>query len=520
VTSFYAFMDEPRLAEMVGALSLATDMAAGVGLETALRTCVVATGIGRSLGLADGALADVYYTALLRFIGCTAYAHETAALGGGDDVAFLGALHTIDDLDAVRAAREGQAASSPYTPLRRRLDELARFHANPQAQKRLATAHCELAVQLAGRLKMTPRVALALGQMVERWDGRGHPVGLSGEAIALEARIMHLSFAATAHASIGGPSAAVAAALARRGKAFSPALVDALVRDHDELLAPLAAPSVWEMFLAAEPEPWRTLPWTRRNELAQAFASYVDLKSPFTLGHSTGVARLAEAAARVAGLPAIEIERTRLVALLHDLGRVSVPNGIWDKPGPLNPVEWERVREHCAQTERILNQSPLFADVAESAAAAHERVDGSGYPRRASGAALPREAELLAASDAFYAMTEERAYRPPLTMAEASQQLSDEARAGRLDRAAVEAVLAAAGQPCAKLRPEAPAGLTDREVEVIVLLARGLTNKEIANALSISTKTAQHHVAHIFEKTGVNTRAAAATFAVVHGLVA
>jgi putative nucleotidyltransferase with HDIG domain len=280
-------------------------------------------------------------------------------------------------------------------------------------------------------------------------------------------------------------------------------------------LAVVAAPSVWEPFLAAEPEPFTTIDPARIGQVAEAFAHFVDVKSPFTLGHSTGVARLASAAAEALGLAAEEI---RIAALLHDLGRVSVPNGIWDKPGPLNPAERERVRRHAYETERILSHTPLLARHAEVAGLHHERPDGSGYHRGVS--KTPKAARVLAAADAYQAMTEERAYRRARPPGEAAKVLADEARAGRHDREAVEAVLAVAGQRTAgRLRGAWPAGLSEREVEVLRLLARGLSNKEIGARLFISARTVQHHVAHVYGKTGIATRAAAAVYAVENDLV-
>ena len=153
------------------------------------------------------------------------------------------------------------------------------------------------------------------------------------------------------------------------------------------------------------------------------------------------------------------------------------------------------------------------------AALAHERLDGGGYHRRLSGPGVPAGARILAAADAYHAMTEARPYRAALPAERAAETVRAEARAGRLDRDAVEAVLAAAGQPAEPVRRAHPAGLTDRELEVVRLLAQGLTNKEIATALDISAKTAGHHVQHIFEKAGVTTRAAATLFAMQNALI-
>jgi putative nucleotidyltransferase with HDIG domain len=331
---------------------------------------------------------------------------------------------------------------------------------------------------------------------------------------------MHVAWRAEAHRSLTGPAEAVQVVRERSGGELDPAIAAAFLGDAPALLAEAGAPSAWDAFLDAEPRPFLRYPPERAGDLAEAFAQYVDLKSPYTLGHSTGVARLAEAAAGEAGLPAPERESLRVAALLHDLGRTSVPNGIWDKPGPLNPAERERARQHAYQSERILSFSPLLEPYARIAGLHHERADGSGYHRSLAGGSISRAGRILAAADAYHAMTEERAYRPPLTPAQAGRALADEARAGRLDREAVQCVLAAAGHRHeARIRGGRPASLSEREVEVLCLLARGLSNKAIAARLVLSPRTVKNHIAHIYEKTGIATRAAAALYAVQNDLL-
>ena len=210
-------------------------------------------------------------------------------------------------------------------------------------------------------------------------------------------------------------------------------------------------------------------------------------------------------------------ERTRVAALLHDLGIVSVPNGIWDKPGPLNTAEWERVRLHGYYTQRILARSPAFVDVALIAGAHHERLDGSGYHGGATATQLDDDARIVAAADAYRAMQEPRSHRPARTPEQVADALSEDVRAGRLCGRAVDAVLAAAGH--ARKARALPANLTEREAEVLVELARGRTSKEIAKSLGIAVRTANHHVEHIYAKIGVTTRAAAALYAVRNDLV-
>jgi putative nucleotidyltransferase with HDIG domain len=502
----------PRLAELVGSLSLATDLAAGFALETALRTSYVAVELGRAVGLTGEPLRDVYYTGLLRFIGCTAFAHEQAFYAAGDDQAFSRDLAPVDggqprQVLAAIVAKIGRG----HGPLQR-VRAVVRTLADPRGPAKFAAAHCELAVRLAARLGMSAQVVTSLGQIYERWDGRGHPHGSGGEELELTARLMHLAFRAEIHRGLDGPAAAAAVVHQRAGGELDPSLAAAFAERAQALLAATSESSVWERFLDAEPAPVTRVEGDRVGEVAEAFAHFVDIKSPFTLGHSTGVARLAAAAAPALKLDA---ETLRIAGLLHDLGRVSVPNGIWDKPAKLNTLEWERVRLHAYQTERILSQTPLLARYASLCGQHHERADGSGYHRGV--AQLSPEARVLAAADAYHAMTEDRAHRPALAPQAAAKLLVGEAHAGRQDRQAVEAVLAAAGQ-ATRVRGGWPAQLSEREVEVLCLLARGLSNKQIGARLFISARTVQHHVAHIYEKTGVSTRPGAALFAVENGL--
>ncbi len=199
-------------------------------------------------------------------------------------------------------------------------------------------------------------------------------------------------------------------------------------------------------------------------------------------------------------------------------GRLGVSNAIWDKEGPLGAGEWERIRLHPYLTERMLHSSPTLAPLGAIAVQHRERLDGSGYPRGLSGAAISRPARVLGAADAYQAMREPRPYRPARPAVEAAEELRAEVKAGRLEGDAVEAVLGAAGHRVSRRR-EGPAGLTAREVEVLRLLARGLSNKQIASQLVIAPKTAGNHVEHIYAKIGASTRAGASLFAMHHGLL-
>ncbi len=251
----------------------------------------------------------------------------------------------------------------------------------------------------------------------------------------------------------------------------------------------------------------------------EAIADFTDLKSPWTIGHSRGVADLAGAAALEYGLSAADATRVRRAGLVHDLGRLGVSNAIWDKPGALTAAELERVRLHPYLTERMLASSSALAPLGAIAVQHHERLDGSGYPQGLRGDALTPAGRVLAAADAYHAMTEPRPHRPALAAEAAAAELRRGVRSSLFEGNAADAVLRAAGH-AVKRRREFPAGLTRREVEVLKLLVRGLSNKEIAEELVISRKTAGSHVEHIYAKIGVSNRARASLFAMQHGLIA
>jgi putative nucleotidyltransferase with HDIG domain len=510
---------EGRLAALLGALWLAADLGVGLPAQSALRMALVAARLGQALGLPDNQRADLYYTSLLRYLGCSGFAHEQAAVTAGDDRSLLPALELCDTTRPVEVAAAAVRKLGRGRPVRSRVGAVARFLSDPRGYEKVARAHCDQAVTLARGLSLAAPVITSLGQVYERYDGRGAPRGLAGEEIALPARVTTLAQVVEAFFRAGGIEAASDVVRKRRGAQLDPRLADALLAEARTILAPLSAPSVWEEFLAAEPPPARPFSPAGLDATAEAFAAYVDLKSSFTLGHSTGVARLAEAAAAEAALPAAEATALRRAALLHDLGRAAVPNGIWDKPGALDDAEREQVRMHVHHAERVLRQSPALAPLAALVAHHHERLDGSGYHRGVGAAGLDRGARLLAACDVYHALTEPRPWRPALSADAAARELRQASAEGRLDRDAVSAVLAAAGHAPAPRGTGWPDGLSDREVEVLRLVARGLSNKEIGLALHISPVTAKNHIAHLYEKTGIATRSAAALYAVTKGLV-
>lgn len=507
-----------RLAELTIALSLASDLGTGQPMEDGLRTCWLSLAASEELGLDAATRSCVYYVALLRFVGCTSDASETAVLAGGDDVALNAAMAPMLMAQPGESMRYFVRHLAEDLPLRRRVGRVVRAMADPGMEHRSLSGHCEVAARLATRLGMAEAVCRALAHGYERWDGKGHPAGLAGEEVPVAIRVVAAARDAELWSRQAGWPAAAEVLAHRRGHAYDPAVADALVANGERWLGEIGD-DPGAGVLEAEPAPVLMIDADELDGALAAVADFADLKSPFLRRHSTGVASLAVAAAGAAGLSDAEATTLGRAALVHDVGRVGVASGIWDRPGPLSAEQWERVRLHPYLSERVLHRCALLAPFADLAARHHERADGSGYHRGAAGGQLALGARVLAAADAYHAMTEDRPHRPALTPADAASQLLEQVDAGRFERIEVDAVLDAAGQASRPARVARPAGLTEREVEVLRLIARGHANKAVAATLGISPKTVGHHIEHIYAKAGVTTRAGATLFAMEHGFL-
>jgi HD-GYP domain-containing protein (c-di-GMP phosphodiesterase class II) len=505
-----------RLAEVVGSLSLGIDLGFGQPMEHVLRQCLIALRLAERAGLDEDERAAVYYTALLIGVGCHTDAHEQAKWFG-DDIALKSTKYD-HDLGGVRAMAAGMRKLGSGSPLLHRFRIGLEFVVSGRRDvDDMIAQHAAMARALAEQLGLPDAVVASLDRSYEMWDGKGWPRGLRGEEIPVAARVSQLAEFLEVAFRVGGVDAARGLARRRSGRQFDPSLCALVLADAASLFAGLDAEPTWNAVIAAEPALEVVLTGDAIDAALGAIATFVDLKTPFMLGHAQAVSELAARAAAEHGL--VEHAPTlRRAGLVHGLGRLGISNSIWDKPGPLGPGEWERVRLHPYLTQRMLRQSEALGPLGEIAAQLRERLDGSGYPAGLSGAAISPAGRILGAADAYQAMREPRPYRAALTAAAAAEDLRAEVAAGRLDADAVEAVLGAAGHRIPRRRG-GPAGLTAREVDVLRLLAYGYSNKEIALRLVISPKTVGNHVEHIYAKIDASTRAGASLFAIQHGLL-
>jgi len=506
-----------RLAELVAAFSLASDLGLGQPMEHVLRSWLIATRLGDRTGLEADARRALYYVVTLAMVGCVAETPELASWFG-DDIALRRDKYEIDfvGLPKQSFALRHVALGSPSLDRVRHGARLMAFGSS--AVQQILISHCITTGRMADRLGLGVEVIDPLQQVFARWDGKGVPSGLGGEDIATSARLFHLAdVVEVAHRS-HGIDGALELARSRRGTQLDPSLVDVFCAGAPEVVDDLDSVSDWDTLIGGEPGLQEHLSDAELDNALEAVADFTDLRSPSRAGHSRAVAELSMRAAELCGLPGEEVSNVRRAGFVHDLGMHGIPATILDKSGGLSGTEAERMRMHAYYTERMLVRPPALAKVGAIASLANERLDGSGYHRGLSGAQIPVAGRILAAADAFQAMREPRPHRPPLAAKDVTATIRAEVRTGRLGADAVDAVLEAAGQRRGK-RQTGPAGLTPREVEVLVLISRGASNKQVARRLNITAKTAGTHIERIYTKIGASSRSTATLFALQQGLL-
>lgn len=506
-----------RLCELVGTLSLAVDLGLGQPMGHVARSCVVAGRLGDRLNLDQAERSSLFYITLLGWVGCIADSYEAAAWFG-DDIDYRAGVYDVDLKPLPFLGYLLHRAGSGEAVPRRLAKRGAVLATGARGVQDALRAHCQVTTNVARRLGLGPSVWQPLQHIFTRWDGKGLPKGFGGTDIAFPVRLWHVCDVAEVHFRRSGVAAAIAVTRERSGTQFDADVVDAFVTHAHDLFDGLTDDTGWDDMIASEPALRPPLAEDELDAALETVADWVDIKSPYFGGHSRGVADLAAAAAHRVGMTEDEQRLVRRAGLVHDLGRTGVPSSIWDKPGPLTSGEAERVRLHSYYTERMLARPEALAEIGQIAGLAHERLDGSGYHRGLAGSSIPFGARILGAAERYHTKLEARPHRQALQPQQAERVLQEDARAGRLDPVAVDAVLTAAGRP-RRRRVAGPAGLTARELEVLMLLARGASNRHIARALGIAPKTVGNHVERIYVKAGVTTRSAATLFAMEHGLL-
>ncbi|MFN2581721.1 MAG: HD domain-containing phosphohydrolase [Candidatus Dormibacteria bacterium] len=504
-----------RLSELLAAVSLSTDLAVGQPMEHVLRATLIALRVADRLGFDDTTRRDAYWVTLIATV-CTGESFEMVN-AFGDDIAFRAGMYHIGPSQFAVMIHALQRAGTGRSPLSRIGAAASIVGSAGKNVEAVFVGHCAVTTALARRFGLDSGIVEALPKTFTRWDGKGLPRGVAGDSIPAAVRVMVLADMAEVHHRLHGVDGAIAMTRKHAGKLLDPHIADTFAASADAIVANLDDP--WDRTIAAEPLPRRPLSEAEIDSVLEIIGDIADLKSPWFSGHSRGVAQLAARAVAAAGMPDHDVVTVRRAGFVHDLGRTAVANNVWDKPGPLTDGERERVRMHAYHTERMLRRPALLAGLAAIASSDHERLDGSGYHRAVRGADIPLLGRYLAAADVFHAVQEERPYRRAMTEQQAVMHVRNEVRDGRLDGAAVEAVLGVAGHR-SKTPVAAPAGLTPREVQVLGLIARGATTQQVARALEITPKTAGNHIERIYSKIGASSRSTATLFAMQHGMLA
>jgi len=510
---------DESLAALLCALSFATSMALGDRMEHGLRSAYVGLRLADALGLPEGEMEAVYFGALLKDTGCSSCGAVVAAFFPDQ---------RLPDLDMMMTDRTGlqrlTMLLARHVPVDAALPgRVARFlsfvvQCQPILRESVA-GHCEVAELFARRLGFPQRVQQAVRFQWERWDGRGVAYGLKGEGVPLAARVLHLAQMVEFAHSLGGPQGAEALVKHRSGARFDPEIAGAFLAlsGQSDFWGTLDGPDVQQTVLAMAPptDAYRnTGDYT--DAVCEALADLVDAKTLETRDHSRTVARVAEAAGQRLGLDGAERARLRRAALVHDIGTLALPASLLEKDRRLSSAEWEEFRLHPHYTYRVLDRVARLRTLADDASSHHEQPDGNGYHRQLGANQLSPNSRILATA-VFYVEQLRRGGEPEQALAAMRSRLGTE-----IDASCYDALALSLGAEERVKGPEriasSPHGLSERETHVLRLLARGMSNPQIAEALVISRKTVEHHIEHIFNKLGVSSRTAAVAFAVQEGL--
>ncbi|MEM8688700.1 MAG: HD domain-containing phosphohydrolase [Pseudomonadota bacterium] len=409
-------------AELLGSLSHALDLTEGQPVGHCQRSCWIGFHIGLELGLDAGALSDLFYTILLKDLGCSSNAARICELYLTDDLSFKRDFKTVDgSLGA--ALRFVMAKTGLESGLSERIQALVNVLKNGgQISNELIETRCQRGAEIARKMRFSRPVQEGIRALDEHWDGSGKPDGLLGDEVPVAANIALLAQVLDIFHTEQGREAALSEAQGRAGTWFNPEIVEAALRAQE-------ASAFWDtlsddrleqaLFSLAPASAADVVDEDYLDEIAAAFSDVVDAKSPFTADHSHRVMLYADMIAAELGLTEPHRRWLRRAALLHDLGKLAVSNQILDKPGRPDEAEWASIKSHPLHSEKILERVAAFKDIAPLAGAHHERLDGKGYPHGLKGEEIGLEVRILTVADVFDALTAERPYRPAMAQEQA-----------------------------------------------------------------------------------------------------
>ncbi len=434
---------ELTLSSIIGSLSYALDLTEGLPAGHSLRCCWVGMHVGQQMGMDNEALSHLYYTLLLKDAGCSSNAARLFELYGTDDREVKRDFKLVDTDSVIRLSRFVLSHTGVGKSLHERVSRILNLAQNgEQFATELITTRCERGANIALQLGFDEEVASGIRCLDEHWNGRGKPARLSGMAIPVSSRIALLSQVVDVFHAAEGREHVMDEVANRSGSWFDPRVVEAFLEAQRQ-------PGFWEGLSDCDLQQRieRIEPASkvvhideqRLDTIAEAFAQVVDAKSHYTYGHSARVATYTEAVATTLGLPQERVRWLRRGALLHDIGKLGVSNGVLDKPGRLDESEWEQVKAHAAFSEQILSRLSIFTELAFVSAAHHERLDGKGYPRGLAAEQIPLETRIITVADIFDAITAERPYRGAIPVNDAIGMMEKE-RGAAIDSDCLDAL--------------------------------------------------------------------------------
>ncbi|MFC7537517.1 HD-GYP domain-containing protein [Sphingomonas sp. GCM10030256] len=424
----YVAVPTTSRAEVIAAFSYALDLTEGQPAGHSIRSCWIGMEVGRAIGLSNTELRELYYTLLLKDLGCSSNAARICELYEADDRAFKQGYKTVGTSLAAtlhfvfRKTARGR-------PLARRASAIGNILRNGDAiAQELIMSRCTRGADIARTLRFSDAVCDGIYHLDEHWNGSGRPGRLSGDAIPLFSRIALLAQVVDVFHVHAGPAAALDEARRRSGLWFDPALVEALesVSSPPAFWGALSSPTIESRVVRLAPgDCEQPLDESYLDAIADAFGQVIDAKSPFTAGHSQRVGQLSECMASAFGMSDDRARWLRRAAVLHDVGKLGVSSAILEKPASLDEHEWIEMRSHAVHTRAILGRIGALADLAEVAAAHHERLDGTGYPLALSGSAISRDTRIITVCDFYDALVSGRPYRAALPINEAIRIMSE-----------------------------------------------------------------------------------------------